>query len=137
MSKLIDHFPGFFKKYILIFILTIIFFLPLSVTAVEHAAFRLFNVGVLEGPYKLPGTGIPLVDTLGIIIQVALSLLGIIFMGLIIYAGYNWMTAMGDEQKVTKAKDTITRAVIGLVIVIAAYAVSYFVIQKFGAPITK
>ena len=68
------------------------------------------------------------------IIQTAISaflgLLGIIFLVLIIYAGFEWMTAQGDEEKVTKAKDTLTRAVIGLVIIIAAYSITYFVFSS-------
>lgn len=68
------------------------------------------------------------------IIQTAISaflgLLGIIFLVLIIYAGYNWMTAQGDEEKVTKAKDTLTRAVIGLIIITMAYAITYFVFSN-------
>lgn len=67
------------------------------------------------------------------IIQTALSLIGVIFLLLIIYGGYNWMTAAGDNSKVETAKNTITRAVMGLVVVLAAYAISYFVIQSLGA----
>jgi len=59
-----------------------------------------------------------------------LSLLAIIFIALIILAGYNWMTAAGEEQKVTKAKETIQKAVIGLIIIMSAYAITAFV---FGA----
>lgn len=59
-----------------------------------------------------------------------LGLLGIIFLILIIYAGFLWMTAQGEEEKVTKAKDTITRAVIGLVIIVLAYAITYFVFSS-------
>ncbi|MFH1427888.1 MAG: pilin [Patescibacteria group bacterium] len=61
------------------------------------------------------------------VIQAFLSLLGIIFLFLILIAGYNWMTASGDEEKITKAKVTINRAIIGLIIVISAYAITYFV----------
>jgi type IV secretory pathway VirB2 component (pilin) len=68
------------------------------------------------------------------IIQVAISaflgLLGIIFIILIIYAGFNWMTAGGDEEKVKLAKDTLIRAVIGLIIIIAAYSITYFVFSN-------
>jgi cytochrome bd-type quinol oxidase subunit 2 len=64
---------------------------------------------------------------MGVIIQSFLGLLGIIFLVLVIYAGYNWMTARGEEEKVTKAKDTIMRAIIGLIIIIAAYGITYFV----------
>ncbi len=68
------------------------------------------------------------------IIQYAISaflgLLGIIFLILIIYSGFNWMTAQGDEEKVTLAKNTLTRAIIGLVIIILAYAITYFVFSS-------
>lgn len=61
------------------------------------------------------------------IIQAFLGLLGIIFLILVITAGYKWMNASGNEEKVTEAKDTIFRAVIGLIITVGAYAITYFV----------
>ncbi len=63
------------------------------------------------------------------VVKVFLGLLGIIFLILIIYAGFMWMTAAGDEEKVTKAKDTLQRAVIGLIIITAAYSITYFVFK--------
>lgn len=63
------------------------------------------------------------------IITIILSILGVIFLGLTIYGGIVWMTAQGNEEKVTKAKELITEAVIGLIIVIAAYAIAYFVLK--------
>ena len=68
----------------------------------------------------------------GLVIKAFLGLLGVIFIYLIVLAGYNWMTAAGDEQKVEKAKDQIKRAVIGLVIVVSAYAITYFVLQAMS-----
>lgn len=76
----------------------------------------------------------------GIISQVittALEFVGVIFLILAIYAGYTWMTARGEEEKVTKAKDTLTAAIIGLVIVVAAYAISYYVIKALGGQALK
>ncbi|PIP34431.1 hypothetical protein COX21_02950 [Candidatus Falkowbacteria bacterium CG23_combo_of_CG06-09_8_20_14_all_41_10] len=61
-------------------------------------------------------------------ITALLSLLGVIFVALIVFSGFSWMIADGDEQKVTKAKGMIRESLIGLVIVLGAYAVSYFVI---------
>lgn len=61
------------------------------------------------------------------VIKSFLGLLGIIFVILIILGGYNWMTAAGEEEKVNKAKDTLKRAIIGLIIVVSAYAITYFV----------
>lgn len=62
-----------------------------------------------------------------VVIEGFLSLLAIIFIILIIIGGYGWMLAGGDEAKVTKAKDTIRRAIIGLIITVSAYAITYFV----------
>ena len=67
------------------------------------------------------------------VIQIILSLLGVIFLALMIYAGIVWMTAQGDEKKVQKAKDMISESIIGLIIVAAAYALSYFLISYFSA----
>lgn len=64
-----------------------------------------------------------------IIINIILSLLGVIFLGLMIYGGVVWMTAQGNEEKVKKAKELITEAIIGLIIVLAAYAITYFVLK--------
>jgi len=58
------------------------------------------------------------------------TLLALVFLVMMLYGGYNWMTAMGDDEKVTKAKDTIIAAVIGVVILISGYAITVFVIQN-------
>lgn len=70
----------------------------------------------------------PVPKIVGSIIGAALSLLGIIFLVLMLYGGYLWMTSYGAEQKVTKAKNLIVDALIGLVIVLAAYAITNFII---------
>jgi cbb3-type cytochrome oxidase subunit 3 len=70
---------------------------------------------------------------IGTIIQAVLSLLGVIFLILMIYGGYLWMTAKGNEEQVTRAKELIIAAVTGLVIIVAAYAISYFIISKFSS----
>ncbi|OGF18485.1 hypothetical protein A3G56_00900 [Candidatus Falkowbacteria bacterium RIFCSPLOWO2_12_FULL_45_10] len=57
-----------------------------------------------------------------------LAILGIIFLFYLIHAGYLWMTAQGNEEQVTKAKDEIRNAVIGIIIIIAAYAIVNYVI---------
>lgn len=69
-------------------------------------------------------------ETLGLLINVLLGLLGIIFLVLVIYAGFLWMTAGGDEKRVAKAKSIIITAVIGLVILLSAYAISSFVLDQ-------
>lgn len=67
---------------------------------------------------------------IAMVIKGFLGLLGIIFIILLIIAGQKWMTAGGEEEKVNEAKDTIRRAIIGLIIVAAAYAITYFVFSN-------
>jgi hypothetical protein len=67
---------------------------------------------------------------IGRIVKTALSVLGVIFFGLMLYGGFRWMTARGEAKIVEQAKDIITAAVIGLVIVSAAYAITHFVIKS-------
>jgi hypothetical protein len=64
------------------------------------------------------------------IIRVILGFLGIIAVSLIIYAGFLWMTSQGDEQKIEKAKNIIKNAVIGLIIILASFAIVSFIINK-------
>ncbi len=77
-----------------------------------------------------PSNDLTLDQRISSLVATFLSLLGVIFMVLMIYGGYNWMTAAGDEAKIDKAKDTIRAAIIGLIIVIAAYGISVFVISR-------
>lgn len=74
---------------------------------------------------------ISLETMVGDVIQIALSLLGTLFVCLIIYAGYIWLTAAGNEQRIEKAKKLLFESILGLVIVIAAYAVTYFLVNIF------
>ena len=66
---------------------------------------------------------------IGGFIRVALSFLGLIFLILVIYAGFLWMTAGGSDEQVGKAKTLVGQAVVGLIIVIASFAISEFVID--------
>jgi len=89
----------------------------------------------VRGPAEQAAGGLPgtsgegsLTGFIGGLVSAALGLLGIIFFMLLIYGGFLWMTAQGDTTKVDKAKSILMSAVIGLAIVMAAYAISYFVV---------
>ena len=71
-------------------------------------------------------------DVVASIIQYLLSFLGVIFVVLVIYAGFLWMTASGDEEQITKAKDIMKSAVIGIIIVLASYIVTTTILDKLG-----
>jgi Na+/proline symporter len=72
---------------------------------------------------------------IGQILMLVFSLVGIIFLALTIYAGVHWMTAQGNSSQVEKAKDTLIKAIVGLVIIMAAYAITFFVINAIQAPV--
>ncbi len=63
----------------------------------------------------------------GKIIGVVLSFVGVLFLIMMIFAGIMWMTAQGNDQRVTKAKDLLVNSIIGIVIVFAAYAITTFI----------
>ncbi len=69
-------------------------------------------------------------QTIGRIINVALSLLGVVVLVIIIYGGFLWMTAGGNDEKVGEAKKWIFGGIIGLVIILSAYAIASFVISN-------
>jgi hypothetical protein len=64
----------------------------------------------------------------GLLISAVLGILGIVFLVLVLYAGFQWMTAAGDEKKVTTAKNILIRATVGLLICVSAYSISSYVI---------
>jgi hypothetical protein len=77
-----------------------------------------------------------LTTTIGTLINIGLSLLGIVFLFLTLYAGWLWMTAAGDSKQTGKAKDILITAVVGLVILLSAYAISNFVITQVQTAVT-
>lgn len=69
----------------------------------------------------------------GKIIKVALSFVGTLFFVLTVYAGFLWMTASGNEEQVAKAQSIIKMAVIGMVITLAAYGITTYVLLTIVA----
>ena len=70
--------------------------------------------------------------TVAKIINIALGFLGIIFIGLTIFAGFQYMTASGNEEKTKKAVGVLTNAAIGLLIILMAWAITRFTIRQLG-----
>jgi len=67
--------------------------------------------------------------TIAKMIRTAMSLLGIIAVLIILYGGFKWMTSQGSEDAVGEAKKIIIAGIIGLVIILTAYAIATFVIN--------
>lgn len=77
-----------------------------------------------------PGTSFA--EIILIVINAVLSFLGIIFLILIIYGGYTWMFAGGNEATVDKAKKIILNSTIGVAVVLASAAIAQFVIKTLA-----
>jgi len=99
------------------------------------------NFGLVEtkdaatkGGYAGGTTDTTLSETVGLVIKIALSLVGVVFLALTVYAGFLWMTARGEDEPIGKAKKIITACIIGLLIVVAAYAITdYVLVRMFSA----
>lgn len=68
--------------------------------------------------------------TVANVIRVAMGLLGIVAVVIILIGGFTWMTAGGNDEKVGEAKKWIFSGIIGLIIVLSAYAIASFVITN-------
>lgn len=85
---------------------------------------------VIEQPLGLANFDIRLI--IANIIRAALGLIGIVLVGLMLYAGYLWMTAGGNEEQIVQAKSIIRNAVIGLAIILSAYSIVAFIMKMLG-----
>ncbi|PIT88635.1 MAG: hypothetical protein COU29_02575 [Candidatus Magasanikbacteria bacterium CG10_big_fil_rev_8_21_14_0_10_36_32] len=76
--------------------------------------------------------------TASVIIRSLLGVVGIVMVCLMIYAGFIWMTAAGNEDKVATAKKIIASAAIGFIIVLTAYSITWFLTYTaFGGRSTQ
>lgn len=112
-----------------IIIISAVFMLAFFVLAQGAAADPSF--GLNDTAKTAFGGAIPVTDTpstiIGKVVGSALAFIGILFLILMIYGGIIWMMARGNEQEVAKAKDLIVSAVIGLIIVLSAYAITAYI----------
>ncbi|TAK05127.1 hypothetical protein EPO33_04060 [Patescibacteria group bacterium] len=104
-------------------------FLMLSLPMAAQAAG--VNLGLTSDVEGALGLGTQDVRvTIARIINVFMGLLGIIAVVIILYGGFIWMTAAGNEERVDKARKMIVAGVIGLAIILSAYAIARFVVNS-------
>jgi hypothetical protein len=97
--------------------------------ALPMAALAQVNVNTIPGTTFGLGTA-DLQSTVVKIIQWVLGFLGLIAVIMILYGGFMWMTAGGNEDKVASGKKIIIAAVIGLIVVLIAWAIVIFVVSQ-------
>lgn len=110
--------------FIFVFLLT-----PVTTVAIDLGG-NLAAGAAKEAGFDPGTTETTFAETLGTVVKTALSLVGVIFLSLMVYAGYLWMTARGDEAQVEKAQKMIRGAIIGLIITVAAHSITSFVVPR-------
>ena len=117
------------KKFGLISLFSLLFLIPVLAPAgaalinTDKANEITGNVNITAAQTEYDTTT-TLEDRIATVIRIALSLLGSIFIVLMFWAGNSWMQAAGNEEKVKKAKTSIRNLLVGLVLVLMAYALS-------------
>jgi uncharacterized membrane protein YidH (DUF202 family) len=112
-----------FFKHFLFISLFVMFFAVVTVHAEDYGLGSTARSAGLD----TVGSTSDVTQFIGQIVGTALSMIGILFFLLMIYAGLRWMTARGNSELTQKAQDTIIAATIGMVIVLASYAITTFV----------
>lgn len=69
-------------------------------------------------------------DTIASLIRVIMGFLGTLAVLLVLYGGFKWMTASGNQEQVEDAKKLLIAGVIGLVIILSAYGIATYVLNQ-------
>lgn len=102
-----------------------------STTSVAHA--QQLETEDFFGDEFTESTGLgqaDLKETIGNLIKVFLGFLGIVAVIIVLMGGFKWMTASGNEDKVSDAKKMLIAGVIGLAIILSAYAITEFIVSS-------
>ena len=120
------------KIFFSLFFIFLFFFAPLANASILSPEVRSKINANTEQFNNSAGydSGTDLLGVIRTVIVAILSLLAVIFLVLLIYAGFKWMTAAGDSDDVKKAKATLKTAIIGLVIIFASYGLTYFIFNQ-------
>lgn len=121
------------RKLFCSLILIVTFFIPLIPAMAIDLGKQLVGETAVKAGYESATTKTTFAETIGTVIKAALSFVGVIFLVLMVYAGYLWMTASGAEEQIEKARKIITAAIIGLIITVGAYSITNFVVPAILA----
>lgn len=120
----------------IIFTLSLLTFTnPSTSYAAEH---RIINIGE---QYLFGGEGVStvfpdLASLISLVVEVALGAAGVVFFAMLVWGGIRYISARGDEKAIGEARDTLTNAVIGLLIVISSFAIIRLIALATGADIS-
>lgn len=127
---------GKIKLYIISFLVLTFLLVPFFVFTADQTENQKNQYGATDVYEKtpLPKIGIANMDNPIVLAQAIvrsiLGFVGIIFFLLFVYAGYTWIKARDTSAEIDKAKSIIESALIGIIIITLAYAISEFIFSR-------
>jgi cbb3-type cytochrome oxidase subunit 3 len=129
-----------YNKYILSIVLSLIIclFIVPPTLATQSVGNQILGGANQTGQETFEETAAPkmLAERLIEIVNNLLVFLGVLFFLIMLYGGWQWMNARGNEEQVSKAKVIIRDAVIGLVIIFIARIVTQFILMQIGTALS-
>ena len=132
------------KKFLFSLFGLLLLTLPMITMAATDNIDQLEAVGIsgTSGLINNTGVGVKLSSNSPVTMAVNIINLSISFLGLgavviILIGGFQWMTAMGNDDSIKKAKKLMTGGIIGLVIVLAAWGIARYVVTTLSNTIAK
>ncbi len=116
------------KKFLFSLIVLIVSLTAVAAVSAIDLGGKITKEAAVGAGYSGTTNKFTLAETAGTVVKAALSLIGIIFLSLMVYAGFLWMNARGDEGEIDKSKEIIKAAIIGLIITTAAYSITAWVL---------
>lgn len=124
---------SFHRVFRYTFLLTLLLLVPV----VAFASLDANSTGLVEAGRSAGLSSICSSDAGGCIaslvgrfLNVVLGFIGLILFGYIVYGGILYMSAAGDDKQVKTAKDTLQNAVVGVFMILLAFGVSSFVLER-------
>jgi len=124
-------------RHLLAFIFLALIFTPILVFAQSSSTTSSTNpilntlqqVGNKGGYITDPAIASP-VRIVGLVVRLFINFLGVTFIILMVFAGYGWMTAGGNEEKVKKSRTMIVQALVGLLVAVVSWTLWNFIFEK-------
>src|SRR3989339_712296 len=117
---------------VFMFFLCLLLFIFLPDSALAQSATSTISQGLQNTAGTTYDTNSTATVFIGNLIRTLIGATGILFLVITIYAGILYMTAAGDDTKIKKAKGMLTSSVIGIIIVVGAYAMTSYIVSALS-----
>jgi hypothetical protein len=119
------------KKQLIICLIIISLFISLPGLALAQGSNLEDGLIIFEDNTILPTANIQAV--VAKLINAALTLSGLVLVGIFLYGGTVWMLALGDETKVQQAKSAMLQGVIGLLVIVMSYSIASWILNALNS----